>query len=298
MAVEMDWEYKTEKKIQYMTNNVWDGIKQSDVDTFMSNFDDKNKVVGLALLDMLIYYSNEQEESIVSNLIRLLKRDIWIKEGMAGSTISSDLIEERFDSIFENMCFIPVEIDDVSDSAFALTSTYKKANEFSRKITFSKVEDIPLMLALKKKYFVFYDDIIGTGKQFKTFWNKRDRFDVYSISDLFKTNNDVNIYYLSLGGCQDGIEIIQKEIGEVTIIVSEVFSKYISVLDEKNEYWELYPDKKEIVLNYISSKEKELGHANKFGKNIPVLFQHSRAVNTALSLYWIDRDGWKALYKR
>ena len=67
------WEKQVMKKIRFMTNNIWNGISFSDVERFLTNFGE-DRIVGLTLLDMLIYYSYEQEEYIVKNLIRLLKQ--------------------------------------------------------------------------------------------------------------------------------------------------------------------------------------------------------------------------------
>lgn len=301
MSNETEWEDTVKKKIRYMTNHVWDGISFTDVEKFISNFGPKEQVVGWVLLDMLIYYSNEQEESIISNLMRLLKRDIWLKEGMAKDELSSDDIKRAFGEIYKKMCFVPVDDSDIASSAFTLTSQFKKSEDVSRQVKYIRLADVPLMMAMQKKYFVFYDDIIGTGNQFKTFWEKSiyGEKNSISISDLAKKNPDKCFYYLVLGGCQDGIDLLKEKIPNLNIIVSEFFPKCADVFSEENEYWELNPDKKDIVLKYISEKEEELSLKDSFSKYLPVLFQHGRAPNTALSLYWSTKSSdWKALYKR
>lgn len=301
MPNETEWKDTVKKKIRYMTNHVWDGISYTDVEKFISNFSPKEQVVGWVLLDMLIYYSNEQEESIISNLMRLLKRDIWLKESMEKRELSSNDIKNEFTEIYKTMCFVPVDESDIASSSFSLTSQFKKSEDVSRQVKYIRLADVPLMIALQKKYFVFYDDIIGTGNQFKTFWEKPIYGDNnrISISDLVKKNPDKCFYYLVLGGCQDGIDLLKEEIPNLNIIVSEFFPKSADIFSEQNEYWELNPDKKDIVLNYVSEKEKELNLKNSFSKNLPVLFQHGRAPNTALSLYWSTKsNNWKELYKR
>lgn len=303
MPNETEWEDTVKKKIRYMTNHVWDGINFTDVENFISNFESNEQIVGWALLDMLIYYSNEQEESIITNLMRLLKRDIWLKKGMAKRELSSADIKNEFIEIYKSMCFVPVDESDVSASSFSLTSQFKKSEDVSRQVKYIRLEEVPLMMALQNKYFVFYDDIIGTGNQFKKFWERRIFGDPknisFSISDLVKKNPDKNFYYLVLGGCQEGMDLIKNDIPNLNVIVSEIFPKSTDVFSEENEYWELNPDKKDLVLNYVSQKEKELEIKSAFSKNLPVLFQHSRASNTALSLYWSTKPNkWKELYKR
>lgn len=301
MLSETEWEDTVKKKIRYMTNQIWDGINPTEVDEFINNFDASDQIVGWVLLDMLIYYSNEQEESIISNLMRLLKRDIWLKEDMAKRELSSSEIKKEFNNIYKKMCFVPVDESDISASSFSLTSQFKKSEDVSRQVKYIKLTDVPLMMAMKNKYFVFYDDLIGTGNQFKTFWEKPIFGDNKSISltDLAMNNPDVCFYYMVLGGCQDGIDLLVKKIPNLRIIVSEFFPKSADVFSDENEYWELNPDKKELVLKYVSEKEQELNLKSPFSKNLPVLFQHGRASNTALSLYWSTKSSsWKELYKR
>lgn len=300
MIAETEWEDSVNKRIQYMVNHVWDGLKITDVEAFLKNFETNDRIVGLVLLDMLIYYSSEQEKSIIANLIRLMKRDIWIDSGMAKRGLTSCEIELELQNIYRRMCLVPVDDSDPSSSSFALTSQFKMSEDIPSSIKYIDLCDVPVMLASKYKYFVFYDDLIGTGTQFDTFWNdkKFGKTNKKSLKQLAEKNPDVKFYYLAMGGCADGVELLERD-SNVRVIVSEYFSKNFDIFSDENEYWELNPGKKELVLTYIENKEKELGSRNDFGKNLSILFQHGRASNTTLSLYWNDGNGkWKNLYKR
>ena len=92
------WEKQVMKKVRFMTNYIWNGISFSDVEAFLANFGD-DKIVGLALLDMLIYYSCEQEEFIIENLVRLLNRDLWISKKVGERDQSIDKIKEGLERI-------------------------------------------------------------------------------------------------------------------------------------------------------------------------------------------------------
>lgn len=301
MQTTVEWEENVKKKVRYMTNYVWDGISPTTQEKFINNFDDANKMIGWALLDMLIYYSSEQEESVIANLMRLLKRDFWIKLEKENADLLSEEIDMELDNIFKRSCFVPVDDSDPSASSFALSSQFKKSEEVSKFIEYIDVQDVPLKMTLGKDYFIFYDDLIGTGKQFDTFWkNKRfGKNKAYSLEDLAKENTQISFYYLALGGCYDGIEKLKREIPCVKVLVSEFFSNSSDIFCDKNEYWEFNADKKDEILNYIKDKENELGARSRFSKNIPVLFQHGRAPNTAFSLYWYNKEGaWNGLYRR
>lgn len=294
------WEKQVMKKVRFMTNYIWNGISLSDIEIFLTNFGN-DRVVGLVLLDMLIYYSCEQENFIVKNLIRLLNRDLWISGQVGKKYDSMDVINKELEKLYGHMCFIPVNDKDPSDSAYSLSAMYKKSDCFSKEVKFVDINDIPLMIAMKKKIFVFYDDVIGTGNQFKIFWNEAHHFGKNSVTlnEISEINPDIKFYYLVFGGYQESIEELEKQFPNIKIIVSEVFSSDYSVFSENNEYWEFNQDKKEKVMRFINEKENELGSKSPFSLNLPVLFQHSRASNTSLSLYWFSKqDKWKELYRR
>ncbi len=294
------WEKQVMKKVRFMINYIWNGINFTDVEAFLANFGD-NKTVGLALLDMLIYYSCEQENYIIENLIRLLNRDLWIEKKTGQRNQSINKIKEGLKTIYSTMCFVPVKDHDPSDSAFSLSSMYKKSKCMPKNIEFIEVEDIPLMISIQKKFFVFYDDIIGTGKQFSDFWSVTKHFGRYDVTlkTISEKNTDIQFYYLAFGGFKESIDKLEEQFPNLKIIVSEVFTSDYSVFDDSNEYWEFNEDKKEIVLEYIRNKENELKSNSPFSLNLPLLFQHSRASNTSLSLYWFEKQGkWKELYRR
>lgn len=297
---DMQWEKRVMKKIRFMVNFIWSGINFSDVETFLSNFGNE-KTVGLALLDMLIYYSYEQEQFIAENLFRLLKRDLWIKGELGEQNQPSGQLLDNLEKAYRNMCFIPVRDHDPGDSAYSLSSIYKKLDDWSPLIDFIDVTEIPLMLALQKKYFIFYDDIVGTGHQFTTFWEQTYYWGKHRVTlkTIAERNPDICFYYLAFSGYQKSIQCLSQKASNLKIITSEVFTCDYSIFDDGNEYWEFNPSKKDSVVPFVREKEKELGIKNKYGLNIPVLFEHSRAPNTTLSLYWYSKENaWKKLYGR
>lgn len=295
------WIEQTKKKIRFMTDWIWNGINTSDVAQFLTNFN-KDDIVGLSLLDMLIYYSAEQEENLIESLLQKLKHDLWIN-GLLGDrdSCSADLLK-KMNSISSRICFVPVnDENDPSSSSYGLSSFYKKSPSLHRSVQFVEPRDIPLMMALKKDIFVFYDDIIGTGNQFDKFWSKIKHFgDFDTTIDIIATlNKNVRFYYLALGGCTKSINDLRQKYPQVTILVAESFSDNCSVLDQTNEYWELNPQNITEVTEFINNKKSEYSINSKFHKDLPVLFQHGRAPNTSLFLYWNDcGKRWKELYRR
>ena len=120
-----------------------------------------------------------------------------------------------------------------------------------------------------------------------------------TLNTIAELNPDIQFYYLALGGDRKSIDMLRKKYPHVTILVSEIFDEECRVTSEKNEYWEFNPDLKQTVIDYVTNKKQELKVSEKFTLDLPLLFQHCRAPNTALSLYWKQKDGeWNALYRR
>ena len=300
MSREM-WIEQTKKKIRFMTNSIWNGITMTDVDRFLSNFD-QDDITGLSLLDMLIYYSSEQESNLIESLLLKLKHDLWIKGFLGDRDATSEELLKNMDLLSSRLCFVPVnDENDPASSCYSLSSFYKKSSSLHKSVQFCEPRDIPLMMALKKDIFVFYDDIVGTGNQFKEFWSKTKHFGDFdtTIDDISRLNDNICFYYLALGGCADSVNKLRQKYPNLTILVAESFPENCSVLDETNEYWELNPQNMKDVTGFINNKKSEFSIHSRFHKDLPVLFQHGRAPNTSLFLYWYGREGnWKELYRR
>ena len=296
-----EWKISVQKKIYFMTKNIWDGLRQNEVDTFLSNFK-RNEEVGLALMEMLIFYSLEQEVLLASAAFKQFKRQIWLKTFINnGEKRDSCYINKYFHAFFKDTCFVPLEETDPSGSAFSIANIYKRVKKFPKEIEFVNIQDVPLMIALRKKCIVLYDDVIGTGTQFSTFWNDTNHFgrNKVSLNMLAQKNKDVQFYYLVFGANKNKLEELSKKFPNIVILTAEQYEPEDSVLNENNEYWEFNPQLKDKVIEYVSNKILELKINNEFGSNIPVLFQHCRAQNTSLPLYWVNKPGnWKELYKR
>lgn len=297
-----EWQSCIPPKIYFMAKNIWNGLSQKDIDRFIENFKDK-KEVGWALLEMLIYYSEEQAVYLASYLYKCLKRDLWLESVKDGHNEINDsnLINNYIEGILHDACFVPLD-KEVDGSAFALPQIYKKVKDFPKSIDFCQINDIPLMIALKKKYFIFFDDIIGTGTQFTTFWKKTEHFSSgkrkITLSQLAKINNEVHFYYLVFGAHSETLRKLKADYPNIRIIASEIFTKECSVLSPDNEYWEMNKELKGLVSKYVIDKLNEFDFKEDYSLNIPVLFQHCRAQNTSLPLYWTNKNDWKELCKR
>lgn len=289
---------RIERKIKYFVNNIWDGLNETDISRFLGNFSKEDEIVGYVLLDMLIFYSSEQEQSIVENLIRLFKKDLWISNVEDFCKKTSSQINHELNILLNNTCMVPVIDSDMSDSALGISPFFKKTKLFPSSMKYINPDELVIYVAMRKRIIVFYDDMIGSGQQFVDFIQKK-RFKDFSIKDIVNRNEDIYFYYLAFSGFKEGIEYINQEVPQIRVIVSEFFDEENMITNVSNDYWYYNFELKEKVIDYIQRKKELYRTKNNFSKDLAVMFQHTRASNTCLSLYWIKRTGeWEALYER
>lgn len=290
------------KRIYYQRTHTWRNIiSKTDVDNFISNFND-DEVLGFVLLDILIFHNQEQEKQLVHTLIEQLLKDIY-KNINPNQDDNSEQINRKLKSKSKDICFIPVADKDLSDSSYAWSTVVKNSYEGLKK-QFYSVDQLPLLLSLQKKYCVFYDDMIGTGEQFTSFITKKrfclDKKTNLSILDLMDHNKETQLYYLCLAGYKDGIEKVKSLNDNIKVVVAERFDTTDSVLSPDNEYW-LYYDKRdrdEIIKKVQDYYKSICGENQKFSRNIAVMFERVRPSNTNFPLYWCNNKNWKPLKTR
>lgn len=289
-----------QKRIQYHLYHTWgDSIDSTQKDRFMSNFSDENKIVGYVLLDMLLFHNQSQEKQLIKSLLRKLYSSIY-KEAEVSLDIDSGDIHSFLEKEMKMACFIPVLDKNPADSSNAWTSIIRE--QVGGSDSFYEAERIPLLVAIRKKFFVFYDDMLGTGNQFETFLTKK-RYDVnekkaYSILDIVEAN-DIKVYYLCIAGCSKGIGNIEEKYPRIKVIVSERFEECDSVLSKDNEYWAYYSkDFRNYIIGKIEHILEDEEIEEPFSKNIAVMFERNRPSNTVFPLYWYNKKQWKPLKSR
>lgn len=283
------------RRIQYQLNHTWlNLIDSTQKDHFLNNFSEEDKIAGLVLLDMLLFHNQAQEKQLMRTLIRKLHSHIY----KSIHPRQEDNSEEIISIITEEMnhiAFIPVIDKNPADSSNSWSAIVRELTGTSD--CFYDIDNLPLLLSLRKKYIVFYDDMLGTGTQFDNYLNK-ERFKIsskknLSIRTLMDANQEIAFYYLCLAGHTDGIARIERTYPQIHVVVSELFDDEDSVLSKSNENWAYYEDAErdkiiEILERIISSKKIE----DPFTKNLPVIFERNRPSNTACPLYWYSQNQW------
>lgn len=290
-----------QKRIHYQLNRTWlNSVSSVQKDRFLNNFAEDDKLVGLVLLDMLLFHNQAQEKQLISTLIRRLRTVIY-KQSHPHQRDTNIEIERFLQSEMKSTCFIPVTDENPSDSSNAWTALIREKTNFTA--CFYSVDKLPLLLAMNKRHIVFYDDMLGTGNQFETFLTM-NRFPIseskqLSINDLMKFRPEVQYYYICMAAHEDGIKCIGDKWNQLKIIASELFNEYDSVLSTENEYWKFYSEqKRDELIKKLQNVVSKVSPNDRFTKNLPVIFERNRPSNTAFPLYWRNQVSWNALIPR
>ena len=288
------------KRIQYQLNHSWGGVlDSSQKDGFLSNFSSEDQIVGYVLLDLLLLHNQEQERQLAKALIHKLKSSIYKNlrpnQNKKGKQIEDILFEE-----LSKACFIPVADKSPADSSNAWTAIIRE--QVGVTDCFYDMEKIPLLLALRKNYIIFYDDMLGSGTQFDKFLSKEK----YGLNEKKKvsiwellSNNEVTVYYLCFAGYKEGINIIQEKYQGVEIIEAEFFEEDDSVLSVDNEYWAYYEDEfRDRMIKRMKDILKERGIEEPYTRNLSVMFERNRPSNTVFPLYWTKSGNWTPIKAR
>lgn len=288
------------KRIQYQLNHNWGGIlDSSQKDKFLRNFSPEDEIVGYVLLDMLLLHNQEQEKQLTKVLIHKLYSSIY-KKIQSDQSQSSMEIETIISKEMKNACFIPVADKNCADSSNAWTSIFR--DQVGNSDCFYDVDKIPLLLAIKKRYIIFYDDMLGSGTQFDLFLSKAR----YCLNDKKQlslwellSNCNQKVYYLCIAGYKEGIDKIKKEYHRIEIIEAEFFEDDDNILSRSNEYWEYYDDEfKDYMIKKVKNILKEHEVEEPYTRNLPVIFERNRPSNTVFPLYWLKSEKWNPIKAR
>ena len=167
--------------------------------SWLENFDDSEIAMAAALIDIFVYFSDQQ---VIQVLQRALRR---LFQSFGGIEKSLEARQDRIRSHLERTVFVPVEGEtpNPTDSGNYICRRTRQTLELSD----SKV--LQPAIALQQytndaKTIVFLDDMVGTGNQMRRTWSRhyasqhpRSFQEAYS-----KTNR--KCYYVCLACSQDG----------------------------------------------------------------------------------------------
>lgn len=274
----------------------WDEIDVPDLDRWLLNFpEEEGQYFAMRLLNRFIYYSER-------DVIQLLKHGInkvllysestrWAKDSAFLMPSSEGL--QRASKTIKNCIFVPLlHKNKPSESGNTLCRYLSRHLD----IRDSQLWQPSQLGNIRNAKVVIVDDFVGSGQQMIDFWNLR-KISGNRLADI-ATSNNLTVTYLCLVATKKGIERIQGETKNLTILPCETLGEEQRVFHPKSIYWngEKEVKKAKRFLSNLCS-EKDIRLLGWQGLDYALAFHHA-IPNATLPLFYKNTATWKRLIKR
>lgn len=292
-------------KIRWWGNNT----TRTLIDAWLENFENSDKEIGEFILCNMIYYTSDQIESYVLQLILKMQacfyRDICM--GTIGQ-INEDMLNKKWRESMLRTRIIPLEkrVDAGSGANVIIRKIRELLNFYlSEEGIVSKLDMLGDYLKGEVDSIIFVDDFSGTGCQLNDFLNESIEIDgdTIKIKDLPAKFPRVSfqIYFLVIHRAS-----IERNHDDLKGFITEYVEVIGSELDLRNYDCEMYvgiSDKtKERIIGCIGSMSKRIQDEDekyrkmdKYQLGLPIVFEHGCPNNSCVLLY-AKTKSWNNLY--
>lgn len=274
----------------------WDNITQRELEHWIQNFKSREeKYLAAAILHTLIFRNRKSIKTLGENIFHIIlpqlleEHDIfkidsicnWLK--LLKSNRARSTLKIRFSAI-----------DDIDDKAVKSSSTILselKGKFFDGTLSVNS-HNLSEHVTKGVNTFIFFDDIIGTGEQFDTFFQKRN---------LDKLN--ARIIYIPFAAIPNSINYLEKKYKNLIIHPVEIIEPAHSFFCESNDFLkyadELTPQQfKDFYLTLCKSKKINInGNLGVGGLELTYVFSSSTP-NNNLAMLMHKNDDWSGLFTR
>ncbi|MCQ9635061.1 hypothetical protein MP477_08860 [Chryseobacterium sp. WG23] len=298
-------------KIKIFNETVWEHkVSRKKVFSWLGNFKDEEKTDLLFLLSQFIYFSKFQ----IDNMLLSIHRDFFkysiVEEFRVNNfdTLDETLIKSHLDDVLSKTRYVP--IGNPSESSAKLYYDFRTINNLKKRL-FIEQSEINNLKGEDIDYFIFIDDVCGSGSQVSTYTRT-------SITNIKTNFPDAKIIYYTLVASQKGFDYV-KSLNYFTSQNSVIFlddtykcfspdSRFL-----KNNDFGIDVDKLKIVCEKYGydlfksilirgGEDENLAVHHQLGFNDGQLmlgFHHNTPDNT-LPIFWYNEDmiSWNPIFER
>lgn len=312
----MDLEQNLHAKIKCLNETLWEGKgSYKKVTAWLDNFQNDEKIHALYLLSQCIYFNDFQ----IKQLLISIYRDFFMYPHIAairrsnGNTLDEVIIKREYAKILNNTRFVCV--GNPSESSARLMGDFRKENRIPKSLFISEFEI--LECSKEVEYFVFLDDVCGSGSQMVRYTK--------DVILLINSNfPNAKTYYFLLLGTKEGKDFIRRNT-KIDIIESvleldnsfktfhsdsRAFKSIPSEIDVDKIHAFTGRNGKKLMSSIFQRNEPLIDHyelhylceRDKFGFNdgqYLIAFSHNTPDNT-LPVLWYNEDiiTWNSIFKR
>ncbi|RRZ86995.1 hypothetical protein [Erwinia sp. 198] len=276
--------------------NYWDNLTVRKLHGWLSNFKSREeKYLAAAILNSIIFRSEKAKLALSENIFHILLPQILEENDVYTIKNIKEWINDLNGRSCRELPFRFAAINNVDGRAVKSGEVILSAIQkqfFESTLTVSLDAANSLIEKGKIKALIFFDDIIGTGTQFKTFYEK----------SLLSTKK-IKVFYIPFVAVANSYKDLESE-------YENLFIRPVEVIDASHMFF----SKNNIALNVIDSLSHEDfkafylnlcrknkinidGNLGKGNLELTYVFNNSTP-NNNLSILVHHNDQWNQLFKR
>lgn len=279
--------------------NYWDRLELSDLEAWLDNFEtDEEKYFASGVLLSIIYRSTKSINTFGANIIQIKLPNILKKyEIYSIECIESwekDLKKGKADKLPIRFSAIEGVDGKPGKSGSAIYREICNKHFHSRLGVLCNEVSIRLEKDNNFKVLVLFDDILGTGKQFKKY------IDTYNIDEL-----GIKVIYFPFAAYQESIESIHANYTNIIVSPVEILTSSDSLFSEENfAFFNKFHSEntseelKKFYLDMCRIKKINTRDVLGFGDLALTYFFNNSVPNNNIAALWYDSDTWTQLVGR
>ncbi len=279
----------------FIDSGIWDGIALGGLEAWFNNFSGiEEQFVAAKLVESLVYRSEHQTIALAQQLFQRTLPDLLSYSEFEEYRPSwLELLSDKSYNVAQKypIRIVPIirDTDPPTKSGPNLARLYRRALGLNERLMIwpDRISD---KLQSGCELFILIDDFLGTGDQFKKFY---DKYDLVAVEAKAK------VVYIPLAAHEIGLGNVRRECPSVLTNAAEILR------EEENNFFRagtfgLYTS--EIRSRYSSLVDKYLNVKPelKFGYGelgVTYAFQHATP-NATLPLFWADGMNFRSLLRR
>lgn len=286
-----------DRSLQLITSGIWSGIEISTLRTWLNNFNTSDeKYFAACVLDSLMYRSSSQTDALLEQLFTRCIPEYFLMHPTP-ININDDILKlmrKENNESDPGIRFVAVlkEGDPPTKSATFIARLIKRKFDVDEK-WIVVARDIHKLINNGIKIFIFIDDFLGTGDQFKS---------VFKQQCLDKYVDDNYFLYSPLVAHEKGIRNLKKEFKNIHITCAEILNKRHSIFDKSSDCFKDNENtvKSARIFYYHLLKARGLTVKNRNGwGHLGLAYAFSHAVpDNCLPIFYVENRIWQPLFKR
>lgn len=273
----------------------WDNITQRELDAWIDNFKEREeRYLAAAILHSLIFRNQNSMLTIGQDIFQIVLPQILEEKGVYDFKSIKEWLVDINSTKCRNLRFRFSAIEDIDDKGVKSSSTilsFLKSKFFDSNLTINS-HNIKEHVEKGIEAIIFFDDIIGTGEQFDTF---------YRVRELSKLN--AHIIYIPFAAVLEAVETLQNKYNNLTILPIEKIEPSNSFFCGSNDFLRYTPGLtpelfRDFYLNLCKENRINLHGNLGVGKLELTYVFNASTPNNNLAMLMHKGNGWSGLFKR